>query len=101
MTTNSRIAKRRSDMSELYRSLYDKAVAGTASPRQAIKSFCLECMGWQRMEVARCTTAECSLHRLRPYQQEISAPRREGTAGTPESLNGVRGPVGPEGASDG
>lgn len=105
MTANSRIAKRRSDMSELYRPLYDRVVAGTASPRQAIKSFCLQCMGWQRKDVATCKTAECSLHRHRPYQQERPAPRREGTAGTPESPNadqvGVRGSLVQEGHSDG
>lgn len=35
------------------------------SPLAAIRLFCLECMGGSAMEVSRCATTECTLHRFR------------------------------------
>ena len=40
-----------------------------ASPRQAIKAFCTECVGYDRAAVAACTAYECPLWQYRPYQQ--------------------------------
>jgi len=37
-----------------YRKLYKKTVSGKVSPRDAIKMFCLECVGWVREEVKQC-----------------------------------------------
>ena len=34
----------------------------------AIKAMCLECVGWQRREVALCTSQACPLFRYRPYR---------------------------------
>ncbi len=61
-----RIVKKRADMPKKYRGLYDKAMSGEASPRQAIKSFCLECTGWVKEEVRLCTGAACELYNYRP-----------------------------------
>lgn len=51
-----------------YRSNYISVVAGSASPRNAIKAFCLECMGYNGAEVKRCETINCPLNMYRPYQ---------------------------------
>jgi hypothetical protein len=44
--------------------------AQKASPRQAIKAFCAECVGYDRDAVAGCTACACPLWRYRPYQTE-------------------------------
>jgi len=36
------------------------------SRKAAITLFCIECMGGNRAEVARCTATECPLYRWRP-----------------------------------
>ena len=38
-----------------------------ASPRQAIKAICAECVGYDRESVAGCTAYACPLWNLRPY----------------------------------
>ena len=68
-----KIAKRRADMPKKYRGLYDRVVNGKASPRQAIKSFCLECVGWLKGEVRLCNGVACPLYNFRPYQVADSA----------------------------
>lgn len=35
------------------------------SRKQAIRNFCLECVGYESAEVIRCTSTECWLH---PYR---------------------------------
>ncbi len=65
-TKEEKIAKRRDDVSPMYREIYDRAMAGH-SRKAAIKAFCLECMGWARTEVAGCDTYECPLHPYKPY----------------------------------
>ena len=55
--------------------------------RKAIKRFCLECMGFQQAEIARCTAPLCPLfqfrlgdsHTLSPEQREQSAKRAQGS----------------------
>jgi hypothetical protein len=47
---------------------YLRAAEGTASPREAIKAFCLECVGYKRVEVRRCTATACPLWAYRPWQ---------------------------------
>ena len=42
--------------------------ARKASPRQAIKAFCAECVGYDRTAVTQCTAYACPLWRYRPYQ---------------------------------
>jgi hypothetical protein len=80
-----------------YRPLYLRAVAGAASPRQAIKAKCQECCGWEDLviRVGDCTARTCPLWPLRPYQraaeaQETAERKSSGT----EVLPGIRGPAG-------
>jgi hypothetical protein len=52
-----------------YQRTYLRALAGEASPREAIKAKCCECMGWsERKDVANCTAPRCPLYAYRPYQ---------------------------------
>lgn len=52
---------------ETLRNQYIKTLAGKTSPRISIKIKCLECVGWEREEVARCTSYNCPLYKLKPY----------------------------------
>ena len=67
-TLDPAIAKRAAEMPRKYRPAYLKAAKGTASPRAAIKAFCLECVGWQGAEVDLCTARACPLYAYRPFQ---------------------------------
>lgn len=56
---------------ESARRLYSQAIRGKASPRQAIKAKCQNCMGYEefRVRIAECTAeATCPLWPYRPYQ---------------------------------
>lgn len=44
--------------------------AKKAPPRQAIKAFCGECVGYERLAVTECTAYACPLHAYRPYQKK-------------------------------
>jgi hypothetical protein len=63
------IAKHAAETPQRCRAMYLKAAEGTASPRAAIKVFCLECVGWQREDVAHCTAQACPLYAYRPFQR--------------------------------
>lgn len=39
------------------------------TPMQAIKAFCLHCVGDIRVEVTKCTARQCPLYIYRPYQK--------------------------------
>ena len=54
-------------MPGIYKTGYLAAVSGKASPRNAIKAFCIECMGYIRSEVTKCETIDCPLNLYRPY----------------------------------
>lgn len=56
------------DASPMYRGVYKRAVT-TKSRAAAVHAKCLECCGWQRVEVANCTVQGCPLWRYRPYQK--------------------------------
>jgi len=62
------VGKKALEMPRKYRKSFTRAVDGLASPRDAIKSFCLECVGWESEEVRRCTAMACPLWPYRPYQ---------------------------------
>ena len=53
----------------LYRGIKERAFAGTASPREAIKAFCLYCAGDMRSEIRDCSSYACPLREYRPYQE--------------------------------
>lgn len=44
--------------------------AKKAPPRQAIKAFCNEYMGYERRAVTECTAYACPLYAYRPYQPQ-------------------------------
>jgi len=44
---------------------YLNALKGN-SPQNAIKAFCIMCMGWNRSEVPYCTDPACPLFPYRP-----------------------------------
>jgi hypothetical protein len=50
------------------RGIIDRAFAGKASPRSAIKAKCLDCSHFDRAEVADCLVILCPLHPYRPFQ---------------------------------
>lgn len=66
------IAERLSQIPPKYRKIYERAVEG--SKAAAIKAQCLECMGWSRSEVTRCTDMGCPLWTVRPFQEESEQP---------------------------
>jgi hypothetical protein len=41
---------------------------GGATPMQAIKQFCMFCVGEHMEDVRNCTAKNCPLYHLRPYQ---------------------------------
>lgn len=53
------------DAPEFYRPLAAGAVKSRAN---AVKLFCLECVGYARVDVTNCTATQCPLYRWRPYQ---------------------------------
>lgn len=50
--------------------LFKRCWAGKASPRAAIKAFCLECVGFDRAAVTTCTAWACPLWPLRPFKEK-------------------------------
>ena len=48
--------------------LLSRVFAGMASPREAIKAKCLECVCFCEVEVRKCTSPGCPLWEYRPYQ---------------------------------
>lgn len=52
-----------------------RAFLGVASPRVAIKAYCLSCSSWQREEITHCSVETCPLWLYRPYR---ARPLREG-----------------------
>jgi hypothetical protein len=52
------------------RGIVARAFAGTASPRQAIKAKCLECVCYELPveNIGGCTITRCPLWLYRPYQ---------------------------------
>ena len=63
------IKKRRAEMPDIYRANYDTAMDGR-SRKAAVKALCLECTGWQRTEITKCTAPACPLHPYRPFKNE-------------------------------
>ena len=64
----------RAGIPKLYQVGYERALSGRASPRAAIKMFCIECFGYERNEVTCCTDTGCPLYRYRPFQKRLTQP---------------------------
>ena len=58
------------DAPVMFRGIEARAYRGTASPRVAIKAFCLQCVGYVRADVKGCTAFACPLWGYRPYQSD-------------------------------
>lgn len=65
----TRIRKRAAEMPVSARNGYLRAARGKASPRAAIKAFCLECVGFDRAAITGCTADCCPLFLYRPFQE--------------------------------
>lgn len=52
--------------------IFKAVYSGRASPRQAIKGFCLECVWLDEAAIRECTSTACCLWRFRPYQRQIT-----------------------------
>ena len=72
---DEQIAERVGQMPRSFRNVYQKAMSGR-SMKSAIKSNCLECMGWQREEVKLCTDLGCPLYPYRPTSFDYKVVRR-------------------------
>ncbi len=64
------VEKRAADVPISARGGYVRAALGETFPRQAIKAFCMECMAWDRTEVAQCTAKACPLFEFRPFAKD-------------------------------
>ena len=49
--------------------IFRKVYSREASPRQAMKAFCLQCCWMDDAAIRNCTATECPLWGFRPYQQ--------------------------------
>lgn len=78
----AQVEKRAADVPKSARQGYVRAALGETSPRQAIKAFCMECMAWDRTEVAQCTARACPLYGYRPFARDRNEnPASEGVRG--------------------
>ena len=71
-------------MPALSRGLIARSLAGTASPRQAVKAFCLACTHYNRDEITHCPVWRCPLHAYRPRWPSALA---EGSDPSDESVS--------------
>lgn len=63
----ARIEKRVSQMPKTCVATYLRALRGR-SMAAAIKAHCMECVGWNRGDVAGCTSVACALYPYRPFK---------------------------------
>jgi len=63
-------ARRLSTTPELSKGVFVRCYSRAASPRQAIKAQCLECVGFSRDEITTCTAYACPLWEYRPFQKK-------------------------------
>ena len=80
LAQESAIAKRLSDMPETCRRTYLRAMQGR-SLAAAVKAFCMECVSWDRQEVALCTAPACPLYPYRPFGREERGTDAKGPEG--------------------
>jgi len=85
-----RIRRRRADIPPLHRKTYDRAMQGK-SMKSAIKSFCLECTGWQKEDVRLCTSLACPLYPYRPYKDRANHTSEGLSFGVESKNSGERG----------
>jgi hypothetical protein len=49
--------------------LFEKVFLGKASPRQAIKAMCCECLTFDVEAIRTCTAPACPLYAYRPFRK--------------------------------
>jgi hypothetical protein len=74
-----RVQKTRDEMPSNCRGIYDRAMSGK-SRKAAMKVFCLQCVGYVRTEVTKCTSPQCPLFPYRPQFDDRLPPDVEVTA---------------------
>ena len=57
-------------MPERFRKQYLTVISTAGGPKQAIRAFCLECVGWSASEVRNCQGFACPLYMHRPFKLE-------------------------------
>jgi len=62
-----KITKHVTHIPRVYVNNYLKATRGK-SLKAAVQAMCLECTGYQKLEVRDCTALACPLYAVRPYQ---------------------------------
>lgn len=93
MTRDEQIAKRLRNIPETQQNVYKKASQGKGGARNAIKAFCSECVGYDRLEVTLCTDLSCPLYLYRPYRNLKRAsgvqPLNEKSTNSPRSVPNI------------
>jgi len=64
-----------------YQAILTKAFDVKASPRAAIRAFCLHCVGYSLETAVNCTSYGCPLFGYRPGQKSASAGQNRGQFG--------------------
>lgn len=59
------VERKLADTPKKYQQVYLRAISGK-SRKAAVRSFCIECVGWQISEVRKCTCTACQLYPYRP-----------------------------------
>ena len=86
----------------LSRGLIARALAGTASPRQAIKAFCLTCTNYDRNEINQCPVWRCPLHAYRPrWASALAEGSDPGEESVPDRVTPTVGSESARGSSSG
>lgn len=76
----------------IYKGRYLKAIKGTASPRNAIGTKCLECCAWERTVASACGIQACPLWSYNPWRIRAAAKgAAEGADATKDSAEKVAG----------
>ena len=73
------------DVPELYRGI---AASASKSRANAVKLFCLECVGYVRTDVTGCTATQCPLWTWRPYQAKAPTPGKTRTEAVQNARTG-------------
>ncbi len=60
--------------------LFQRVYGLRASPRQAIKAFCLECVWLDERAIRECAASACPLHSFRPYVRSHKKKKEGGHA---------------------
>lgn len=83
------IAALKKTVPEKYHNVVDKAAAGSLKAKVKLK--CLDCVAYQKKEIALCTLTDCGLWTVRPYKDKRSlteAGRKTISLGMLEDNNG-------------